>query len=408
MSMLILNFGDGEVTLEVPADGNITIGSTRSADIFINHPNVENRHAKISVDQNGDCWIRDLESTHGTFVNGRRVALEKLAPGDDMMFGLVVVQFVDLRSSSTHSLHGPLAVSSTPLNEPGPARTEQHSELMASDARLKNQSRSGYFLRLFFLLALVNAILFLACAIWFYSKTKSDFEKRFESMATTAHLAKPAVPTVSLQATGVGIPSDSQSELVLLKERNRLTSFADEAIATGARDPYDRLWDAIEDPRLANLVHAARAEILRVQDCYINGQRVKYYRIQQHQIPVREIFPASATLTPEQLSDDQLIQVLQNLKQSWQTRVKAAWHLGQHRSTKVGDALVKAIRSDPSLDVAAEATLSFEQITGYHAKLFDALSIEAWWKSSNEKQSTNKTTSKTPIGPGADSKPKSE
>jgi hypothetical protein len=203
--------------------------------------------------------------------------------------------------------------------------------------------------------------------------------------------AAPAPPPAAVQA-----PPDSQSELVLLKERNRLTAFADEAIATGARGPYDRLWDAIEDPRLANLVHAARAEILRVQDCYINGQRVKFYHIQQHQIPVAEIFPDSAALAPAQLSDDQLIQVLQDLKQTWQNRVKAAWHLGQRRSTKVGDALVRAVKSDPILDVAAEATFSFEQITGYHAKLFEVPALEAWWKSYNAKPPDPKNAPKTP------------
>ena len=194
----------------------------------------------------------------------------------------------------------------------------------------------------------------------------------------------------------------------MLKERNRLTAFADEAIATGARGPYERLWDAMEDPHLANLVHAARAEILRVQDCYINGQRVKFYGIQQHQIPVAEIFPDSSALAPAQLSDDQLIQVLQDLKQSWQTRVKAAWHLGQRRSTKVGDALVKAIKSDPMLDVTAEATFSFEQISGYHAKLFDIPPLEAWWNSYNEKTPAQKTLPKAPERDGADVKSKTE
>lgn len=203
--------------------------------------------------------------------------------------------------------------------------------------------------------------------------------------------AVPAPPPATVEG-----PPDSLSDLVLLKERNRLTAYADEAIATGARGPYERLWDAFEDPRLANLVHAARAEILRVQDCYINGQRVKFHNIQQHQIPVAEIFPDSPALAPAQLSDDQLIRVLQDLTQTWQTRVKAAWHLGQRRNTKVGDALVKAIKTDPVLDVAAEATFSFEQITGYHAKLFEVPALEAWWKSYNEKPRDPKTAPMAP------------
>lgn len=171
----------------------------------------------------------------------------------------------------------------------------------------------------------------------------------------------------------------SQSELVLLKERNRLTAFADDAIASGSRDAYEQLWKSLSDPRLANLTHAARAEILRVQECYLSGQRAKYYGIQQYQIPIAEVFPDAGSLTAAQLSDDQLIQLLEDKKLPWQARVKAAWYLGRHRTTKVGDALVKAVKEDPMLDVEAEATFSFEQVTGYRAKLFEPENLEAWW-----------------------------
>jgi hypothetical protein len=173
----------------------------------------------------------------------------------------------------------------------------------------------------------------------------------------------------------------SQAELVLLKERNRLTAYADEAIASGSRDAYEQLWKAISDPRLTNLTHAARAEILRVQECYLNGQRAKYYGIQQYQIPIADLLPDAASLTPAQLTDDQLIQILADQKAPWQARVKAAWYLGRHRSTKVGDALVKAVKEDPMLDVEAEATYSFEQVTGYRSKLFEPDNLEAWWDS---------------------------
>ena len=212
------------------------------------------------------------------------------------------------------------------------------------------------------------------------SKPASPAQSREEPVASTAKLEN--------------LPP-SQTELVLLKERNRLTALADEAIATGARGPYERLWDAMEDPRLVTLAHAARAEILRVQDCFLNGQRVKFYGIQQYQIPVAEIFPDASTLTATQLSDDQMIRLLLDQKQPWQTRVKAAWYLGQRRSTKVGEALVKAIKTDPALDVAAEATFSFEQITGYHAKLFEVKSLEAWWQSYNSETKPQVTRKKS-------------
>ena len=167
----------------------------------------------------------------------------------------------------------------------------------------------------------------------------------------------------------------AQGELVLLKERNRLTAYADEAIATASREPYQRLWDTLEDPRLADLVHAARAEILRVQNFYLSGSRIDRF-----DIPVATYFPEEGVLRDTQLKDDQLIKLLHNLKNPWEVRLKAANILGMRRSMTVGDALVKAINQEDNLDVMKEATFSFEQMTGYHAKLFDAASIAKWWK----------------------------
>lgn len=209
----------------------------------------------------------------------------------------------------------------------------------------------------------------------------ADMAAQNQSQAKSAPAAShDATPITSENNNALDLPP-SQAELVTLKERNRLTGYADEAIATGSREAYEQLWKALSDPRLANLVHASRAEILRVQECYLSGQRAKYYGIQGYQIPISEIFPDAGSLTAAQLSDDQLIQILEDKKIPWQARVKAAWYLGRHRTTKVGDALVKAVKEDPMLDVAAEATFSFEQVTGYRAKLFEPENLETWWLS---------------------------
>ncbi len=308
-----------------------------------------------------------------------------------------------------------------------------------------NQFRTGYILKFLGVLFLANAALFAVCCWWYFERTRAefmalagqikppaalpsvrasygtdptlsakidvlqkqlaDYSKKIQTSNDQADQNAHRIAELAVQITDIAKPvpvpvpvshlstvSDtpatdlppSQSELVLLKERNRLTAYADEAIATGARGPYERLWDSLDDPRLANLAHAARSEILRVQDCYLSGKRVKYYGIQQYQIPVAEIFPDSAALAPAQLSDDQLIQILQNYNLVWQTRVKAAWLLGQRRSTKSAEALVKAIKEDQALDVVAEATFSFEQVTGYHARLFEVQPLLAWWSSYNK------------------------
>lgn len=195
--------------------------------------------------------------------------------------------------------------------------------------------------------------------------------------------ALPSPPPVVVPDTGAerAPVTPTQSELVLLKERNRLTELADEAIATGKREPYNRLWEAFDDPRLAPLIHAARAEILRVQNFYLSGSR-----LQKFDIPVAELFPATPTLKDTQLSDDQVIGLLGDATKDWPIRVKSAWLLGQRRSTRSGEALVKAITEDPNLDVVKEATFSLEQMTGFHAKIFEPKQVEEFWKNFTAKQ----------------------
>lgn len=201
-------------------------------------------------------------------------------------------------------------------------------------------------------------------------------------MANAAGDAAGGSPTEAVAAAAVpGVESEiapSANELILLKERNRLTSYADEAIATGAREPYERLWEALEDPRLIKLIHAARAEILRVQNFYLSGTRIESYTIQ-----VGDYYPESASLKDSQLRDEQLIELLDKKENPWQVRMKAANLLGLRRSRAVGDALVRAVKYDPNLDVVKEATFSFEQMSGYRARIFEPASMDAWWTQYN-------------------------
>jgi hypothetical protein len=201
---------------------------------------------------------------------------------------------------------------------------------------------------------------------------------------------------------GDGLPP-AQGELVLLKERNRLTGYADEAIATGARAPYQRLWEALDDPRLANLVHAARAEILRVQNYYLGGSRIDHY-----DIPVMTYFPDDAALRDSQLKDDQLIKLLRDKKNPWEVRMKAAYLLGKRHSGEAGDALVAAVKTDDNLDVVKEATFSFEQMTGFRARIFDAASMDQWWKQYKATPTPPKPKAKATSAKVPDKEPKKD
>lgn len=87
------------LTLQSSADGGLTliapfpfeIGRDSSCELWIgNDREVDLFHARITRDNAGDCFVHDLESHNGTFLNDERVAPgepKKLAQGDRLLFG---------------------------------------------------------------------------------------------------------------------------------------------------------------------------------------------------------------------------------------------------------------------------------------------------------------------------------
>lgn len=67
-------------------DGATRIGRSRESDIFLVDPSVSRNHALLDV-RDGNLIVRDAGSTNGTFVNGERVQLRTLRPGDRVAFG---------------------------------------------------------------------------------------------------------------------------------------------------------------------------------------------------------------------------------------------------------------------------------------------------------------------------------
>jgi pSer/pThr/pTyr-binding forkhead associated (FHA) protein len=70
---------------DIPVDrGLVMVGRHPECDIRLDSLRVSRRHCIITAD--GDALIvRDLGSTNGTWINGRRVAWGLLRPGDEIM-----------------------------------------------------------------------------------------------------------------------------------------------------------------------------------------------------------------------------------------------------------------------------------------------------------------------------------
>ena len=78
---------------ELLGSGGAVLGRSRDADVIVEDPNVSRRHAEVRP--SGGSWIvRDLGSTNGVKVNGRRIqGPQSLKPGDVIELGTARVTF---------------------------------------------------------------------------------------------------------------------------------------------------------------------------------------------------------------------------------------------------------------------------------------------------------------------------
>lgn len=102
------------------------IGRSEEAEIALLEPTVSRRHAAVnSVD--GEVWLEDLQSKHGTFVNSRRVQRTRLKVGDIVVFGLSIVLRLEV---TDHAIPPAMPLRmrglvKTPLNTPNNLEREQ-------------------------------------------------------------------------------------------------------------------------------------------------------------------------------------------------------------------------------------------------------------------------------------------
>ena len=67
-------------------EAEVSVGRTLNNSFVIEHPSVSKRHAKLMAMED-EYTLYDLESSNGTFVNGKRVTETKLADGCAVRFG---------------------------------------------------------------------------------------------------------------------------------------------------------------------------------------------------------------------------------------------------------------------------------------------------------------------------------
>jgi pSer/pThr/pTyr-binding forkhead associated (FHA) protein len=81
--------GESEKVFRILPGGVRTVGRATGADFSIDAALVSRIHCRLIATAGGDLEVRDLDSTNGTFVNGKRVQSAQLASGDRIQIGRV-------------------------------------------------------------------------------------------------------------------------------------------------------------------------------------------------------------------------------------------------------------------------------------------------------------------------------
>ena len=84
-----LNDGEPEKTFRIMPGGVRTLGRATGADFSLDGALVSRIHCRLVSLPGDELEVRDLESTNGTFVNGKRVQTAKLVSGDRILIGRV-------------------------------------------------------------------------------------------------------------------------------------------------------------------------------------------------------------------------------------------------------------------------------------------------------------------------------
>ncbi len=85
-------FKGGEFPLR--PNREFTIGRGSEYDMVLDEDMVSRRHAKIAT-LHGQIVLQDLKSTNGTFVNGERITLVRLKPGDKVLIGTSIMEVIE-------------------------------------------------------------------------------------------------------------------------------------------------------------------------------------------------------------------------------------------------------------------------------------------------------------------------
>ena len=101
---LVLYHRDGAMVAQLDKGKSIVVGRSAPSDVEIHDLGLSRQHARFTWNENG-IFVEDLKSTNGTKKNGEKIQRAKIAPGDEIAIGPVMVS-VHVMSSIDDELRG--------------------------------------------------------------------------------------------------------------------------------------------------------------------------------------------------------------------------------------------------------------------------------------------------------------
>ncbi|MBX2835766.1 MAG: FHA domain-containing protein [Gammaproteobacteria bacterium] len=131
MTTIIVTHEDNEVDeFEFDSDTQaIAIGRRSSNDVCIPNLSVSGMHARVTFDDDS-AWIEDLNSTNGTYINGRLISRQRLNHHDEIIIGKTRVTYMASVTAETAQE----AVASAPVVPVESARRKSAEVLDGVDA----------------------------------------------------------------------------------------------------------------------------------------------------------------------------------------------------------------------------------------------------------------------------------
>jgi len=99
-SRLSLVDGEPSGAIFLLKPGRNSIGRDAGNVIVLGDQQISNKHATVTQEDDG-YWIEDRQSKNGVYVNGKRVAKERLQDGSVIRLGSTVLKFDENSQSSS-------------------------------------------------------------------------------------------------------------------------------------------------------------------------------------------------------------------------------------------------------------------------------------------------------------------